>query len=196
MPPYKDFIVDSIKQSITLKQKLLSDDNLLNNISLVAKQCLKTYQQGGKILLAGNGGSAADAQHIAAEFVCRLNFERPGLAAMALATNYSVITAAGNDYSFDKVFSREIEANGNTGDVFIGISTSGNSKNIINAVNAAKAKGIYCVGLSGNNGALQELSDCCLSVPSSFTPRIQECHILIGHILCEIIENTLFKKPE
>jgi len=193
---HNDFIVASIQQSIRLKQKLLSDEELLSNISLVANQCLKTYQNGGKILLAGNGGSAADAQHIAAEFVCRLNFERPGLAAMALATNYSVITAAGNDYSFDHVFSREIEANGNEGDLFIGISTSGNSKNIINAVNAAKKKGIYCVGLSGENGALKDLADNCLAIPSSFTPRIQECHILVGHILCEIIENTLFEKPE
>ncbi len=193
MPPFKDFIIDSIKQSIALKQTLLNDNELLDNISKVAEHCLKTYQQGGKILLAGNGGSAADAQHIAAELVCRLNFERPGLAAMALATNYSIITAAGNDYSFDKVFSREVEANGNAGDTFIGISTSGNSINIINAINAAKAKSIYCVGLTGNSGKLHDLADCCLSVPSAFTPRIQECHILIGHILCDIIESSLFK---
>lgn len=189
---HNDFITDTITQSIAVKEKLLTDKNLLKNINLVATQCLKTFKNGGKILLAGNGGSAADAQHIAAELVCRLNFERPGLAAMALATNYSVITAAGNDYSFDNVFAREIEANGQPGDVFIAISTSGNSKNIVKAIKVAQKKGIYSVGLCGETGQLIELSDCCLSIPSSYTPRIQECHILIGHILCEIIENSLF----
>ncbi|MCK4709690.1 MAG: SIS domain-containing protein, partial [Gammaproteobacteria bacterium] len=132
--------------------------------------------------------------HIAAEFVCRFNFERPGLPAMALATNYSVITAAGNDYSFDDVFSREIEANGKSGDIFIGISTSGNSPNILKAIEASRRGGIYTVGLTGDGGAIQNSADICLNVPSSCTPRIQECHILIGHILCEIVENNLFPR--
>lgn len=152
------------------------------------------FHNGNRLLIAGNGGSAADAQHIAAEFVCRFNFERPGLPAMALATNYSVITAAGNDYSFDDVFSREIEANGKSGDIFIGISTSGNSTNILKAMQASQQAGIYTVGLSGSGGAIQNEADICLNVPSDCTPRIQECHILIGHILCEIVETNLFPR--
>jgi len=188
------FIKDSIDQSISLKQSLLDNNDLLQNINDAALACLNCYQNNHRILLAGNGGSAADAQHIAAELVCRFNFERPGLAAMALATNYSVITAAGNDYSFEDVFAREIEANGQAGDIFIAISTSGNSINILKAVKAAKAKGIYVIGLSGENGQLQKEADICLSIPSNNTPRIQESHILVGHIICEIIENSLFKK--
>ena len=146
-----------------------------------------------KLLICGNGGSAADAQHIAAEFVCRFNFERPGLPAMALATNYSMITAAGNDYSFEDVFAREVEANGRGGDIFIGISTSGNSANVLRAMQVCRRKDIFTIGLAGAGGAIQQAAELCLSVPSECTPRIQECHILIGHILCEIVENTLFE---
>ena len=158
----------------------------------IADRIIAGFKHGGCLYVLGNGGSAADAQHIAAEFVCRFNFERPGLPAMALATNYSMITAAGNDYSFEDVFAREIKANGRAGDVFIGISTSGNSKNILKAITAAKQAGIYTVGLAGAGGAIKDQTDICLNVPSSCTPRIQECHILIGHIICEIIENSLF----
>jgi len=195
---HNDFINQTIEQSIQLKAELLQDKMVMQNINHAANQCIEAFQQGKRLLIAGNGGSAADAQHIAAEFVCRFNFERPGLPAMALATNYSVITAAGNDYSFDEVFSREIEANGQQGDIFIAISTSGNSTNILNAVVAAQKKGIYVIGIyvigfSGNKGKLQHLTNLNISIPSSNTPRIQECHILVGHILCEIVENTLFK---
>ena len=188
------FIRQTIQQSIDLKTSLLQQTALLERINEVSNRCIQAFNNGNRLLLAGNGGSAADAQHIAAEFVCRFNFERPGLPAMALATNYSVITAAGNDYSFDEVFSREIEANGRAGDIFIGISTSGNSSNILNAIETSKQAGIYSVGLAGEGGAIQDRADICLSVPSSCTPRIQECHILIAHIICEIVENKLFAR--
>lgn len=191
---HNDFIKQTIQRSIDLKTNLLQQPELLSKINEVSNRCIQTFQSGNRLLIAGNGGSAADAQHIAAEFVCRFNFERPGLPAMALATNYSVITAAGNDYSFDEVFSREIEANGCEGDIFIGISTSGNSTNILKAIDACQQKDIYTVGLSGEAGAIQEKADICLNIPSKNTPRIQECHILIGHILCEIVENNLFAR--
>jgi D-sedoheptulose 7-phosphate isomerase len=188
----QSLIRNRIEQSIALKSRLLKDEVLLQAISDVSERCIATLQAGKRLLLAGNGGSAADAQHIAAEFVCRFNFDRPGLPAIALATNFSVITAAGNDFSFDDVFAREIDANGQAGDLFIAISTSGNSSNILRAVEHARAKGIYCVGLSGKGGQLQQAADACLNVPSDSTPRIQECHITIGHIICELVENRLF----
>ena len=191
---HTDFIQHTIQQSLELKQTILDDPDLLTTINRVGNLCIEAFNQGKRILLAGNGGSAADAQHIAAEFVCRFNFDRPGLPAMALATNYSVITAAGNDYSFDDVFAREVQANGQSGDVFIGISTSCNSSNILRAVASSKQQGIHTVGLCGNGGILTEEVDHCICVPSTITPRIQECHILIGHILCEIVENSLFDK--
>ena len=191
---HQAFIRQTIQQSIDLKTRLLQQPSLLENINTVSNRCIEMFHNGQRLLIAGNGGSAADAQHIAAEFVCRFNFERPGLPALALATNYSMITAAGNDYSFDDVFAREIEANGCAGDIFIGISTSGNSTNILKAIEAAKSRNIYAVGLAGEGGAIQQAADICLSVPSTCTPRIQECHILIGHILCEIVENSLFAR--
>ena len=188
------FIQKTIQQSIDLKHSLLGQSDLLERINDVSNRCIAAFNAGNRFLIAGNGGSAADAQHIATEFVCRFNFDRPGLPAMALACNYSMITAAGNDYSFDEVFAREIEANGRAGDIFVGITTSGNSRNILNAIEASKEKGIYTVGLSGEDGKIQQCADTCLSVPSSCTPRIQECHILIGHIICEIVENNMFAR--
>jgi len=191
---HADFIKQTIQQSIDLKSQLLRQTELLDRINDVSNHCIEMFKRGNRLLIAGNGGSAADAQHIAAEFVCRFNFERPGLPAIALATNFSMITAAGNDYSFEDVFKREIEANGRSGDIFIGISTSGNSINILNAIAAARAKNIYTVGLAGQGGTIRQAADTCLAVPSSCTPRIQECHILIGHIICEIVENNLFAR--
>lgn len=188
------FIRQAIQQSIDLKNTILQQQSLLDNINIVANRCIDMFKAGNRLLIAGNGGSAADAQHIAAEFVCRFNFERPGLPAMALATNYSMITAAGNDYSFDDIFAREIEANGRAGDIFIGITTSGNSVNILRAMQAAKSKDILCVGLAGAAGKIQKEADICLSIPSTCTPRIQESHIMIGHIICEIVENRLFAR--
>jgi len=193
-PRHRAFIEQSIRASLDLKQRLLQDEALLQGIDQAAERCIACFERGNRLLIAGNGGSAADAQHIAAEFVCRFNFERPGLPAMALATNYSVMTAAGNDYSFEQVFQRELEANGRAGDLFIGISTSGNSRNILNALDACRQIGIDSIGLAGQGGLIRERADLCLSVPSDCTPRIQECHILIGHILCEIVENHLFPR--
>ena len=192
--PHRSFIEQTIRQSMDLKQRLLQDETLLQGIGEAAELCLDCFREGNRLLIAGNGGSAADAQHIAAEFVCRFNYERPGLPAMALATNYSVMTAAGNDYSFEQVFQRELEANGRAGDLFIGISTSGNSQNILNALESCERLGIRSIGLAGEGGRIREAADLCLSVPSDCTPRIQECHILIGHILCEIVENRLFPR--
>ncbi len=191
---HRAFIEQTIRQSMDLKQRLLQDETLLQGIGEAAELCLDCFREGNRLLIAGNGGSAADAQHIAAEFVCRFNYERPGLPAMALATNYSVMTAAGNDYSFEQVFQRELEANGRAGDLFIGISTSGNSQNILNALESCERLGIRSISLAGEGGRIREAADLCLSVPSDCTPRIQECHILIGHILCEIVENRLFPR--
>lgn len=191
---HHSFIQKTIQQSIDLKAQLLNDESLIQNISDVGNRCIQMFKSGKRLLIAGNGGSAADAQHIAAEFVCRFNFERPALPAMALATNYSMITAAGNDYSFDDVFAREIAGNGQAGDIFIGITTSGNSPNILKAIETARQKDIYTVGLCGSGGKIQSEADLCLSIPSTCTPRIQECHIMVGHILCEIIENQLYPR--
>ncbi len=151
---------------------------------------------GGKVLLFGNGGSAADAQHIAAEFVGRFAFERPALPALALSVNTSCVTAIGNDYGFERVFSRQIEALGRPGDVAIGISTSGNSANVVRGLMAAKSLGLPTVALTGcAGGKVKGVADYCLSASSNETPRIQECHILMGHIVAELVEQTIFHGP-
>jgi len=166
---------------------------LLNLIADVSQVVTDAYQKGKKTLLAGNGGSAADAQHIAGEFVSRFYFDRPGLPSIALSTDTSILTAIGNDYGYEKLFSRQIQAHGNTGDVFIGISTSGNSPNILKALAECKEKGVISVGLTGaSGGKMAELCDYCIKVPSPETPRIQEVHILIGHIICCIVEENIF----
>lgn len=182
-----------ISESISVKEKILKDPNLIRLIEEVSIKCINVLKKGGKILLAGNGGSAADAQHISAEFVSRFYFDRPGLPSVALTTDTSALTAIGNDYGYENVFSRQIEALGNAGDIFIGISTSGKSKNVVNALISANKKEIYTVGLIGENGGLMEkLCKYCIKVPSSQTPRIQESHILIGHIICGMVEDKIF----
>ncbi|MGR5409538.1 D-sedoheptulose-7-phosphate isomerase [Vibrio sp. PNB22_8_1] len=188
-----EFIQQHIAESIETKQALLSCLSINENIVQAAKTCLAAYQNGQKILVAGNGGSAADAQHIAAEFVSRFEFDRPGLPALALTTDTSILTAIGNDYGFEKLFSRQIEANGMAGDIFIGISTSGNSPNILAAFESAKQNGLTTIGLAGVGGKIQDACDICINVPSSHTPRIQESHILIGHIICAYVEEELFR---
>ena len=186
-------ITSQIQESIEVKYKLLHDKKLIELISMVAQKCTNSYRNGCKILLAGNGGSAADAQHIAGEFVSRFNFDRPGIPSIALSSNTSILTAIANDYSFDLIFSKQIEALGIEGDIFFGISTSGNSKNIVEALNVAKRKKIITVGFTGQSGGeMEELCDYCIKVPSTETPRIQESHIMIGHIICSIVENDLF----
>ncbi|MDR1653377.1 MAG: D-sedoheptulose 7-phosphate isomerase [Prevotellaceae bacterium] len=186
-------IIEQIKKSIEVKQLLLSDAGLLAKIENATQMITTAYRNGNKTLLAGNGGSAADAQHIAGEFVSKFYFDRPGIASIALTTDTSIITAIGNDYGYDKLFARQVQAQGVTGDVFIGISTSGNSENIVKALAVCKEKGIISVGLTGSNqGKMDDLCDICIKVPSCETPRIQESHILIGHIICCIVEENLF----
>ena len=189
----KKVIQDHIQESINTKQSLLADSHTLQLIHDAAEICSKIYLNGRKTMFAGNGGSAADAQHLAGEFVSRFNFDRPGLPSLALSTDTSIITSISNDYGYARLFSRQIQANGVTGDVFFGISTSGNSENIIMALSECKEKGIYTIGLTGSNDSkMDELCDICIKVPSTDTPRIQECHILIGHIICCIVEENIF----
>jgi D-sedoheptulose 7-phosphate isomerase len=175
---------------------MLEDFALQSCVEAAAQACIASLKQGGKILLAGNGGSAADAQHIAGEFVSRFAFDRPGLPAIALTTDTSILTAIGNDYGYEKLFTRQIQALGNKGDVFIGYSTSGKSPNILNALQEARAKGLVCIGLMGNRGGpMRDFCDYSLEVPSSDTPKIQEGHLVLGHILCGLVENAMFKAP-
>jgi len=182
-----------ISSSIAVKEALLANEKQLEIISQAAQMVIAAYQAGNKTLLAGNGGSAADAQHIAGEFVSRFYFDRPGLSSIALTTDTSVLTAIGNDYGYEKLFSRQVQAIGNTGDIFIGISTSGNSPNIIAALLECKKKGIKTIGFTGDRGGeMAGLCDICIEVPSSETPRIQEVHILIGHIICYLVEEEIF----
>ncbi len=176
-----------------LIQNILSNESLLETADTIAKRCAHSLTQGGKILFAGNGGSAADSQHLAAELVCRLSYNRPAMAAMALTTDSSALTAIGNDYSFEHLFSRQIEALGREGDVFIGISTSGQSANILKALDAARSKGLVTVGLTGQFApAMAERCDLILNLPSTETPKIQEGHILFGHIICAVVEDILY----
>lgn len=186
-------IASLLQDSINVKQQLLADENTLKQIADVTQRCIDALRSGNKIIFAGNGGSASDAQHIAAELVGRFEKDRPGLPAMSLTTNASQLTALSNDYGYDAVFSRQLQALGKEGDVFFGLSTSGSSANIIAAVEVAKAQGLTVVGMTGNSGGqLETLCDVCLKVPSSNTARIQETHITIGHILCAQIEQVLF----
>jgi D-sedoheptulose 7-phosphate isomerase len=190
-----EYISNQVKKSIDVKQKLLDSQELMNLVQEVALKCVEVYKNGNKTLIAGNGGSAADAQHIAGEFVSRFYFDRPGLASIALTTDTSIITAIGNDYGYEKLFSRQVQANGVKGDIFIGISTSGNSANVIEALKECKEKGIITVGLTGEKGGkMSEMCDYCIRVPSNETPRVQEAHILIGHIICAVVEEAIFGK--
>lgn len=186
-------IIKEIKESLTVKESLLKDKTLLKNLESTCEMVLRAYKNGNKTIFAGNGGSAADSQHLAAEFVSRFYFDRPGLSSLALTTDTSILTAIGNDYGYENLFSRQIESNANDGDVFIPISTSGNSPNIIKAIKTAKKKNIFVVGMTGNKKSkMVEFCDICLQVPSSSTPRIQEVHILLGHIICGFVEKKLF----
>ncbi len=189
----KEYIKDQIKKSYETKQIIYQDEILLQKIEEVAKKCVALYKSDKKTILAGNGGSAADAQHIAAELVGRYGFDRPSIPSLALTTDTSNLTAIGNDYGYDQVFSRQLEGMGQEGDIFIGISTSGNSVNIIKAFASAKKKNIITVALTGRDGGeMAKIADIALVIPSNSTPRIQESHILIGHIICDIIEKEIF----
>ena len=186
----KSIILSILEDSINVKQRFVSEnlDSMIEGADRLAA-CLAS---GHKILIFGNGGSAADAQHIAAEFVNRFQIERPPMAALALTTDTSIITSIGNDYHFDDIFSKQVAALGRKDDVAIGISTSGNSKNVIKAVRTAKDIGIYTMGLTGRGGELAKCADLVFSVKSDITARIQETHITLGHILCDLVDRILF----
>ena len=186
-----DMIMQRIRESMDVKKKMM-DPSFIAVVEEAAQMILRTYRNGKRVLLAGNGGSAADAQHLAAELVSRFFKERKGLSAEALTVNTSVMTAIGNDYDFDQIFSRQIEASGSSGDLFIAISTSGNSSNIIEAIRTAGEQGLTVLGMAGRDGGrMRDLCDTLIIIPSDVTPRIQEGHILCGHILCEIVEARL-----
>ena len=189
---FLETIRTQLTESVRTKQAMLADQSLMEKISVVAGLVVDAYKSGHKTMWAGNGGSAADAQHMAGELVNKFTFDRPGLAALSLSTDTSIITAVGNDYGFDRLFARQVEAQGCAGDVFIGISTSGKSSNLVNALAACKEKGITSVAIVGADPCPMDDYDYVIHVPSTVTPRIQECQTLIGHILCYIVEQKLF----
>lgn len=190
----RSYIYSQIQETQQIVSAMLADEGLLSRVEAAAQACIGCMQAGNKILLAGNGGSAADAQHIAGEFVSRFAFDRPGLPAIALTTDTSILTAIGNDYGYENLFARQVQAHAQKGDVFIAYSTSGKSPNIITALQEAKSRGVICIGMSGNHGGpMKDLCDHYLDVPSADTPKIQEGHAVLGHILCGLVECTLFK---
>ena len=188
-------IENIINDSINVKQLILNDKEFVKRINDAAMTCVESLKNGGKIHFCGNGGSAADAQHLAAELSGRFYYDRPPLNAEALHVNTSYLTAVANDYSFDMVYARMLQASAKKGDILIGISTSGNSANILKAIDIAKETGVKTIGMTGETGGkMKGRCDILLNVPSKITPRIQEAHIMIGHIICEIIEATIFPK--
>ena len=194
---YKQLLYERIESHIDVFKKILRDEKLINELKNISKTIIETIKNNNRVYIFGNGGSAADAQHIAAEFVGRFKLERKAMNLEALTTNTSILTAIGNDYDFDKIFSRQLEAKVNKGDIAIGISTSGNSKNIIEALKFSKAKGAINIILTGNNideKILEKYCDYIISVPSDDTPRIQEAHIFIGHMIAEYVENQIVKE--
>lgn len=188
-------IQQAIEESIKLKQSLLEDARFIEQIQRVIDLIVQAYKENKKVLFCGNGGSAADAQHLAAELSGRFYYDREPLYAEALHVNTSYLTAVANDYAYEDVYARMLKASGQKGDVIVGISTSGNSKNVVKAFEIAKQKGMSVVALTGEGGGkMGEMADILLAVPSKDTPRIQECHIMIGHIVCEMVEKALFPK--
>jgi D-sedoheptulose 7-phosphate isomerase len=189
-----DHIKKIINASIVVKQKLLLDESMLKTTNDVVNTIVKSFKAGNRVYFAGNGGSAADAQHLAAEFSGRFYTDRQALPAEALHCNTSYLTAVANDYSFDEVYARLIRGIAHPGDVLVGLSTSGNSGNIIKAFEAARQKKVITIGFTGETGGkLRTLSDFLFNIPSTDTPRIQEAHILLGHIVCELVESEFFK---
>lgn len=191
-----EFAVNYLRDSFAVREAITRESEYVETVGRISNLVCDAYVRGGKLLIAGNGGSAADAQHIAAEFVSRFFFDRPGLPAIALTTDTSMLTAIGNDYGFECLFSRQVEAQAVAGDVFIAISTSGNSKNILKAVDCARSMGVVTVGFCGSGGELRDKVDECFAVPSACTPYIQECHIVIGHIICAFVEQKIFSRSE
>jgi D-sedoheptulose 7-phosphate isomerase len=188
----KSAIESELKKSVATMNAVAADETLLAALDRAASLCAGAMKRGNKVLFAGNGGSAAQAQHIAAELVGRLKDERPGLPAISLTTDTAILTALGNDYGYDEVFKRQVEALGLKGDVLVALSTSGRSKNILAALAAARGKGMQTIGLTGSGGAMIALCDCALCVPSAATQNIQEAHLALGHVLCGLIERRMF----
>ncbi len=192
----QNYISSQIQESQRVMTDMLANGALLEQVEAAANACIQAMKEGNKLLLAGNGGSAADAQHIAGEFVSRFAFDRPGLPAIALTTDTSILTAIGNDYGYDKLFTRQVQAHAKKGDVFIAYSTSGKSPNVVAALQEAKNRGVICIGMTGNRGGpMKDLCDYYFDVPSADTPKIQEGHAVLGHILCGLVERALFKAP-
>jgi len=188
----KSTIVELLQESLSVKQQYMENAEEIAKLEQLARLSIQALKQGNKLILAGNGGSASDAQHIAAELVGRFESQRPGLAAYALNTNASSITAIANDFSYEHIFARQLQALGRPGDVFIGLSTSGNSANVVKAIEQAKSSGVTAIGFTGaGGGKMAQLCDLCLMVPSPRTARVQEIHICMGHILCGLIEDNL-----
>lgn len=188
-----DKVIDIINESIKVKQTLISDSNLITNLLSVSKKITEAFRAGNKLLFCGNGGSAADAQHLAAEFSGRFYIDRDPLPAEALHVNTSYLTAVANDYGYNEVYARIVKASGRPGDILIGLSTSGNSANIIEAFKMARTRGVHTIGFTGiTGGQMKEISDTWLPAPSTDTPRIQETHIMMGHIVCQLVEQQLF----
>ncbi len=190
-----EFIIKRIQQSIETKQAIIDNERLIETLEVLSQACIASFRNGNKVLFCGNGGSAADAQHLAAELSGRFYLDRPPLPAEALHVNSSFLTAVANDYSYDEVYARMIEAIGHSGDVLIGLSTSGNSGNVVKALQAAQRKGMLTAAFTGSTGGkMKDLVHYLVNVPSDDTPRIQEAHIMVGHILCELIEKELFRQ--
>jgi D-sedoheptulose 7-phosphate isomerase len=191
------YIQSKLAEAQDVVRKICESEQLVVNLEAAMLSCVRCLRSGGKILLAGNGGSAADAQHIAGELVSRFAFDRPGLAAIALTTDTSILTAIGNDYGYERLFARQVQAHGHRGDVLIAYSTSGKSPNILAALQEARARALVTIGFTGNRGGpMVELCDHYLEVPSADTPRIQEGHAILGHILCGSIEEAIFVKRD
>ena len=189
----RDLVRNQLQQSIHTLQKVLADDTIHTAVVQAGELVAKAMKAGRKLMVCGNGGSAADAQHLVAEFVSRLTIDRPALRAIALTTDTSILTAIGNDYTYDNVFERQVEALGNEGDVLLALSTSGNSKNCVKALRLAKQMGIHTVAYTGNRGgAMSSLADINVIIPSSTTMNIQECHLALEHIFCMVVERFYF----
>ncbi len=189
------FIKSKIQDSVDLKTSLLSNEGILNAVDAVVTDIITTYKNGGKVLWCGNGGSAADAQHLAAELSGRFYYDRPPLFSEALHVNTSYTTAVANDYSYDVIYSRLVQAMCVKGDILFGLSTSGNSKNVVKAIEKANAMGVTTVGFTGQTGGeMKYICKYLINIPSTDTPRIQECHMLLGHTICEMVEMGLFPK--
>jgi D-sedoheptulose 7-phosphate isomerase len=189
----KNEILNELQKSQSLITDIINDTGLQENIEEVVNRMIQCFENGNKVLFCGNGGSAADSQHLAAEFVARFNFDRPALNAIALTVDTSALTAIGNDYGYDYIFSRQVEALGVAGDILVGFSTSGRSKNVLAAFEAAKKQNITTIGMLGQDGRdIGNIADISLNMPSSETPKIQEGHIISGHIICALVEEKMF----